>query len=209
MSHLNFNLHAISVFKMTLNLLLNNIARHIILSEADRKKIASRFVLKEVRKKELLFKEGAVAKDVAFVLSGCLRSYSVDENGFEHILQFAPADWWITDMYSFISQKKSHLNIEVINAGEVALLSRIDQLHLFDEVPALERYFRIITENALVSSRQRLIDNLSLTARQRYEHFCSTYPSMVNNIPQKLIAAYIGVTPEFLSKMRSELLRKK
>lgn len=194
---------------MNLNLLLNNISRHIILSEADRKTIASRFTLREIKKKDFLLKEGHVAKDVAFVLSGCLRSYSVDENGFEHILQFAPSDWWITDMYSFISQKKAYLNIEVINSGEVALLSRHNQLQLFDEVPSLERYFRIITENALVSSRQRLIDNLSLTARQRYEQFCITYPTMVNDIPQKLIAAYIGVTPEFLSKMRSELLKEK
>lgn len=195
--------------KMTLNLLLNNISRHIILSEKDRKTIASRFTLREIKKKDFLLKEGHVAKDVAFVLSGCLRSYSVDENGFEHILQFAPSDWWITDMYSFISQKKAYLNIEVINSGEVALLSRHNQLQLFDEVPSLERYFRIITENALVSSRQRLIDNLSLTARQRYEQFCITYPTMVNDVPQKLIAAYIGVTPEFLSKMRSELLKEK
>lgn len=194
---------------MNLNLLLNNISRHIILSEKDRKTIASRFTLREIKKKDFLLKEGHVAKDVAFVLSGCLRSYSVDENGFEHILQFAPSDWWITDMYSFISQKKAYLNIEVINSGEVALLSRHNQLQLFDEVPSLERYFRIITENALVSSRQRLIDNLSLTARQRYEQFCITYPTMVNDIPQKLIAAYIGVTPEFLSKMRSELLKEK
>lgn len=196
-------------FPMNLNLLLNNISRHIILSEKDRKTIASRFTLREIKKKDFLLKEGHVAKDVAFVLSGCLRSYSVDENGFEHILQFAPSDWWITDMYSFISQKKAYLNIEVINSGEVALLSRHNQLQLFDEVPSLERYFRIITENALVSSRQRLIDNLSLTARQRYEQFCITYPTMVNDIPQKLIAAYIGVTPEFLSKMRSELLKEK
>lgn len=194
---------------MQLHLLVNNIARHILLSEADRNKIAARFRIKEVQRKELLFKEGQIAKDVAFVLSGCLRSYSVDENGFEHILQFAPADWWITDMYSVLSQKPAYLTIEVIEAGEVALLSREDQLHLFDEVPALERYFRIITENALVSTRQRLIDNLSLTARQRYEQFCQTYPSLVHDIPQKLIASYIGVTPEFLSKMRSDLLRGK
>ena len=194
---------------MQLNLLVNNIAQHILLSEDDRKKIAARFRIKDVHRKELLLQEGQVARDVAFVLSGCLRSYSVDENGFEHILQFAPSDWWITDMYSFISQKKAYLNIEVIESGEVALLSREDQLHLFDEVPSLERYFRIITENALVSTRQRLIDNLSLTARQRYEHFCQTYPSLVHEIPQKLIASYIGVTPEFLSKMRSELLRGK
>jgi CRP-like cAMP-binding protein len=194
---------------MKLNLLVNNIARHIILSEENREKIASRFRIKTIHKKEFLLQEGQVAKDVAFVLSGCLRSYSVDENGFEHILQFASADWWITDMYSFISGKKAYLNIEVINAGEVALLSREDQLHLFDEVPALERYFRIITENALVSTRQRLVDNLSLTARQRYEQFCQIYPSLINDIPQKLIASYIGVTPEFLSKMRSDMLRGK
>lgn len=194
---------------MQLNLLVNNIAQHITLSEENRNKIASSFRIKYVKKRELLLQEGDVAKEVAFVLSGCLRSYSVDDNGFEHILQFAPTGWWITDMYSFISQKKAYLNVEVINDGTVALLSRKDQLNLFDEVPALERYFRIITENALVSSRQRLIDNLSLPARQRYENFCHTYPSLINDIPQKLIASYIGVTPEFLSKMRSDLLRGK
>lgn len=194
---------------MQLNLLVNNIAQHITLSEENRNKIASSFRIKYVKKRELLLQEGDVAKEVAFVLSGCLRSYSVDDNGFEHILQFAPTGWWITDMYSFISQKKAYLNVEVINDGTVALLSRKDQLNLFDEIPALERYFRIITENALVSSRQRLIDNLSLPARQRYENFCLTYPSLINDIPQKLIASYIGVTPEFLSKMRSDLLRGK
>lgn len=194
---------------MQLNLLVNNIAQHITLSEENRNRIASSFRIKEVKKKEILFQEDHVAKDVAFVLSGCLRSYSVDDNGFEHILQFAPSGWWITDMYSFISQKKAYLNIEAINGGKVALLSREEQLNLFDEIPVLERYFRIITENALVSSRQRLIDNLSLHARQRYEQFCQTYPSLINDIPQKLIASYIGVTPEFLSKMRSDLLRGK
>lgn len=194
---------------MSVQLILDNIGRHITLSEEDKNIIASRFRLKETQKKEMLLQEGQTACDVAFVLSGCIRSYSIDQNGFEHILQFAPSGWWITDMYSFISQRKAYLNIEVINSGEVALLSRVDQLRLFDEVPALERYFRIITENGLVSSRQRLMDNLSLTARQRYEQFCETYPSLVNDIPQKLIASYIGVTPEFLSKMRSEWLREK
>ena len=193
---------------MLLQPIIDNISRHIILTEENKNNIISKFRLKKTEKREILLHEGQIASDVAFVLSGCLRSYSVDENGFEHILQFAPADWWITDMYSFISNKKAFLNIEVINAGEIALLSRKDQLQLFEEVPALERYFRIITENALVSSRQRLVDNLSLTARQRYDQFCETYPSLVNDIPQKLIASYIGVTPEFLSKMRSDYQRQ-
>ena len=184
-----------------------NLSKHISLSIQECELISSRMRYLKIKRKEIFLEEGQVAKDVAFIISGCLRSYSVDDNGFEHILQFAPADWWITDMHSFISQKKAHLNIEAISSSEVALLTRADQLDLFDKVPKLERYFRILTENALVSSRQRLIDSMSLTARQRYIDFCNTYPSLINEIPQKLIAEYIGVTPEFLSKMRSDLLR--
>ncbi|MBH2003059.1 MAG: Crp/Fnr family transcriptional regulator [Sphingobacteriia bacterium] len=192
---------------MTCANIIASLTKHISLTKEESELVASKFRIVQVKRKKLIMKEGQAARDVAFVLSGCLRSYSVDENGFEHILQFAPVDWWITDMYSFISQKPAFLNVEAITDSEVALLSRADQLDLFDKVPKLERYFRILTENSLVSSRQRLIDNMSLTAKQRYSIFCNTYPSIINDIPQKLIAEYIGVTPEFLSKMRSELLR--
>lgn len=194
---------------MTCVNIITNLTRHISLTKEECELVSSRFRIVQVKRKKILMHEGQVSRDVAFVLSGCLRSYSVDENGFEHILQFAPVEWWITDMYSFISQKPAFLNVESITDSQVALLSRADQLDLFDKVPKLERYFRILTENSLVSSRQRLIDNMSLTAKQRYNIFCNTYPSIINDIPQKLIAEYIGVTPEFLSKMRSELLRSK
>ena len=189
--------------------LISNLKKHISLNMEECELVSARFRIVQVKRKKILMQEGHISRDVAFVLSGCLRSYSVDENGFEHILQFAPVDWWITDMYSFISQKPAFLNVEAITDSEVALLSRTDQLDLFDKVPKLERYFRILTENSLVSSRQRLIDNMSLTAKQRYSNFCNTYPSIINDIPQKLIASYIDVTPEFLSKMRGELLRSK
>ncbi len=189
--------------------IIANLTRHISLNSEECELVSSRFRIMQVKRKKILMHEGQISRDVAFVLSGCLRSYSIDENGFEHILQFAPVDWWITDMYSFISQKPAFLNVEAITDSEVALLSRTDQLDLFDKIPKLERYFRILTENSLVSSRQRLIDNMSLTAKQRYSNFCNTYPSIINDIPQKLIASYIDVTPEFLSKMRGELLRSK
>ena len=187
--------------------LVVSLNKHVTLTDEECNIIAATMRVVKVKRKQLLMQEGRVAKEVAFVLSGCLRSYSVDENGFEHILQFAPVGWWITDMYSFISEKPANLNIEAISNSEVALLSRADQLDLFNKVPKLERYFRILTENALVSSRQRLIDSMSLTAKQRYSDFCNTYPSLINDIPHKLVAEYIGVTPEFLSKMRGELLR--
>ncbi|MHA8087389.1 Crp/Fnr family transcriptional regulator [Aquirufa sp. Wall-65K1] len=192
---------------MTENSVLNNIKKLIHLTEAECTLIESTWRRVKLNKKDFLFERGEVSKDAALVISGCLRSFSVDENGFEHIMQFAPANWWITDMYSFISQKPGDLSVQAIMDSEVMLLSRKDQLMLFDQIPALERYFRILTENSLVAYRQRLIDNLSLSAKQRYANFCQTFPSLTNDIPQKLVAAYIGVTPEFLSKMRSEYLR--
>lgn len=193
---------------MGIQKLIDSLQKHIDLSRHEQEMLAHFLLVKIIKKKQFLLHEGQVARDVAFVLSGCLRSYSIDQNGFEHILQFAPEGWWITDMYSFISQQPTHLNIDALMDTEAYLLSRENQLQLFDKIPKLERYFRIVTENSLVGSRQRLIDNLSLTASQRYGNFCDTYPTLIHDLPQKLIAAYIGVTPEFLSKLRNAKAKK-
>lgn len=188
---------------MSVHKLIDSLQKHIDLSSQEQAILADFLVFKIIKKRQFLLHEGQIARDVAFVVSGCLRSYSIDQNGFEHILQFAPEGWWITDMHGFISQQPTHLNIDALMDTEVYLLSRENQLILFDKIPKLERYFRIVTENSLVGSRERLIDNLSLTASERYGNFCKTYPTLIHDIPQKLIAAYIGVTPEFLSKLKS------
>jgi CRP-like cAMP-binding protein len=190
-------------------IILSNISRHIQLTATEEARFLEVLVLKTIKRKQFLLHAQEVARYVAFVTKGCLRGYTIDHNGFEHILQFAPEDWWITDMYSFISQHEGELNIDAIEDTEVLLLSRKDQLQLFDDIPRFERFFRIITEKSMVSSRKRLIDNLSLTAEERYNTFCNYYPTLINSIAQKQIAAYIGVTPEFLSKMKAELNRKK
>ncbi len=188
--------------------ILANIARHIELTPAEQARFIQLLTPKTIKRKQFLLNAQQVARHVAFVTAGCLRAYTIDDNGFEHVLQFAPADWWITDMYSFISQHEGDLNIDAIEDTEVLLLSRQDQLQLFDDIPKFERFFRIITEKSMVSSRKRLIDNLSLTAQERYNTFCNYYPTLINTIPQKQIAAYIGVTPEFLSKMRAQASKK-
>jgi len=188
--------------------ILANIARHIELTPAEQARFIQLLTPKTIKRKQFLLNAQQVARHVAFVTAGCLRAYTIDDNGFEHVLQFAPADWWITDMYSFISQHEGDLNIDAIEDTEVLLLSRQHQLQLFDEIPKFERFFRIITEKSMVSSRKRLIDNLSLTAQERYNTFCNYYPTLINTIPQKQIAAYIGVTPEFLSKMRAQASKK-
>ena len=191
---------------MNTELFLDNMRRHIRLTEEEEAVVLSKLRPVTLKRREHLLKQGTVARDLAFVIEGCLRAYALDDNGFEHILQCAPAGWWISDMSSVISRRESLLNVDAIKPSEVLLLSREDQLSLFDEVPKLERYFRVLTENGLVSSRMRLIENLSLTARQRYQRFCQTYPNLINEIPQKYIASFIGVTPEFLSKIRGEKL---
>ncbi len=189
--------------------ILKNICKHIALTPEEEAHFLSLLQERSVRRKRFLLRENEVCRHSAFVTAGCLRGYTVDENGYEHILQFAPADWWIADMYSLITQQPGNLNIDALEDTELLLLAKKDQEQLYADIPKFERFFRIITENSLVTSRQRLLDNMSLSARQRYESFCQRYPTLINCLPQKQIAAYIGVTPEFLSKMKAELLKGK
>jgi CRP-like cAMP-binding protein len=192
---------------MDFGLILNNVCKHIQLTEAEKDLFTSYLQQKKLKKKEYLLRQGEISKHSAFVLSGCLRGYSVDKNGTEHVLSFAPADWWMADMYSLISQQPGVLNIEAIEETEMLLLSKINQEKLYAEIPKFERFFRILAEKSLVANQQRLIDRLSLTGEERYKIFCNRYPTLINHLPQKQIAAYIGVSPEFLSRARAEMAK--
>ncbi|MBA4241814.1 MAG: hypothetical protein C0448_13900 [Sphingobacteriaceae bacterium] len=189
--------------------LFHNFAKHITLTKTEEKYITSLLDFKIIKAKEFLVQQGEISKQSAFVLNGCLRGYTIDSEGTEHVLSFAPKDWWIADMYSLLSQKPGNLNIEAMVDTEVALISKTNQDLMYEKVPKLERFFRIIIEKSLVAYQQRLNDNLSLTATERYMKFCKTYPQLINDIPQKQIAAYIGVTPEFLSKLRAKQVKAK
>jgi len=194
---------------MSFQLILDNVCRYIQLNETEKKYFASLLQPKTLKKKQYLLRQDQVSKHSAFVISGCLRGYSVDKNGIEHVLSFAPADWWMADMYSLISQQPGLLNIEAIEDTEMLLLSKTDQEKLYTELPKFERFFRILTEKSLVANQQRLIDRLSLTGQERYANFCNRYPTLIHQLPQKQIAAYIGVSPEFLSRLRAEIARKR
>jgi len=185
-------------------LLIANIERFITLTDEEKYMILSIMQSKKIRKRQYLIQEGDTSRHSAFVLKGCMRSYFVDTNGFEHILQFAIEDWWITDLMSTITGKPARLNVDALEDTEVLLLPREDQLELFEKCPKFEKYFRIITENGMISSQQRLLDNLSLPAIDRYNNFVQKYPLFAQRIPQTQIAAYLGITPEFLSKIRNQ-----
>ncbi|MGF2414134.1 Crp/Fnr family transcriptional regulator [Ferruginibacter sp.] len=191
------------------DLLLNAIAKHISLTQDEQQQLIAVLAFKKVKKKQFLYQEGDISKQAIFVSKGCLRSYSIDKNGFEHILQFAPAGWWISDMRSIITQQPGTLYIDAVDESEIILIQKTDLEKLYTAVPKLERFFRILAENSLATYQHRLIDNLSLSALERYNNFCVRYPSLIENLPQKQVAAYIGVTPEFLSKMLNKIPAKK
>lgn len=194
---------------MDKDLLIESIRKHILPGKAAEDRLLQLMRTKKLKRKDLLVNAGEVNDFSAFVLSGCLRSYSLDRNGFEHIIQFAPKGWWIADISSLISGEPGKLSIDALEDSEILTLSRKDQETLFSEYPAFERFFRIIIENSVAAQHGRLMDYLGLNAQERYEGFCKRYPSLMQSLPQKLIASYIGVTPEFLSKMRAAMLKKK
>ena len=188
--------------------ILQNISKHVSLTKEEETMFLAKTETKFVKAKTILFSAGKIADSTYFVNSGILRSFTINDNIIEHVLHFACEGWWIGDMYSLISQKPGNLFIEVLEDAEVVLLSRKNQNELFTQIPKLERFFRILTENSLVAHQERLMDNLSLTAEERFDKFCKRYPTIIQRVPQKQIASYIGVTPEFFSKMKSRLLKK-
>lgn len=190
-------------------LILESVSRHITLTKKESDYFLSLLKEKKLKKKQFLVHENEFNTFTAFVTKGCLRSYSVDRNGFEHIIQFAPPGWWIADIASVLSNQPGKLNIDALEDSEMFLLSRENQLILFEKVPKFERFFRIITENSIAANSHRLIDYMGLSAQERYFTFCNRYPMLMKTLPQKQIASYIGVTPEFLSKIKAEFLRKK
>lgn len=189
---------------MSFQLILDNLAKHIHLTTDEQDIFIAYLQTKNIKRKQFFLTDGDICKHSAFVTSGCLRGYTVDKGGIEHVLSFAPPDWWIADMYSLLSQKPGILNIEALEDTEVLLLSKANQEKLYQQIPKFEHFFRILTENSLVASQQRLIDGLSLTAEERYNNFCKRYPTLIDHLPLKQIASYIGVTPEFFSRMRNK-----
>ncbi len=191
-----------------MSLIIHNILKHISLSPQEQELFLSKTEIRQYKAKTIILNAGEVCKHSCFVNSGVLRSFNINDNIVEHVLSFACSGWWIGDMYSLLSQKPGNLFIEVLEDAEVVLLSKEHQELLYQEIPKLERFFRILTENSLVANQERLMDNLSLTAEERFEKFCKKYPTLIQKVPQKQIASYIGVTPEFFSKMKSRILRK-
>lgn len=187
-----------------MDLLFEHMHQYINLLPAERELIASRLVVQKHKARTLLLQPGQTCRYSYFVTQGILRSFKIDADGSEQTLQFACRGWWMADMYSWITQKPAHLSIESLQDCELIVLSKNHQTQLFEQVPKLERYFRLLVEHSLVAHQERLLDNMSLTADERYQKFADKYPEIPHLVAQKHLASYLGVTPQFLSKLLSD-----
>ena len=182
--------------------LLTNIAKHIRLTEEETVLFTSLVTSKNLAKKTLLLEANQDCRYLSYVDSGALRSYFIDKDGKESTIMFAIADWWITDMYCYLNKKPAMMHIETIEQSTVFQISRDNFDHLLQMVPKFERFFRILMQNAYTREQLRVMENLSLTAEERYHSFLIKYPQIVKQVTQKQIASYLGITPEFLSTLR-------
>lgn len=176
--------------------------RHIVLDEKEKLFIRSVLIPAWLKQGEFVETVGKITSNFIYVNSGCLMTYYTDADGSDHVIQFAMAGWWTGDLHSFTKEEPSIYSTRALADSEVFYLPKADMEMLLQKFPKLERYFRILFQNSIVSHQYRLIQNLSATADQRYENFSKRYPSLEQYVPLKYIASYLGITPEFLSKIR-------
>jgi len=186
------------------DLILNNVAKHIVLEKTEVIYFTSLLEKRIVNTKTYLLKENQACNYLYFVNSGTLRAYFLNKEGKESTIMFALKDWWVTDMNCFVNQVPAMLNIVATEKSEILQISKTNLDKLLVEVPKFERFFRIIFQKAYIREQLRVIENLSLTAAERYENFIKKYPQIIQQVTQKQIASYLGITPEFLSTIRNK-----
>lgn len=187
---------------MMFDQLYKSIHQHVSLSDEQWELCKNNFRPKRMLKRQFLLQEGDVCRQLTFVEKGALYSYSVDSKGNQHVLRFAFEGWWIADLQSFFTDNPSTLNIEVLEDSELLVLDRKNHEKLLEEIPAYERYHRVIVENAYVALQQRVENALGLTAEEKYARLIKENPEFMNRVPLNLVASYLGMSPETLSRVR-------
>lgn len=190
---------------MTIQPILEEFKKHLPFNDEEAALMESRAVQRKVKRRQTILQEGMICKHYSFVVEGCFRMYGMDEKGVEHNLQFAAENDWITDIGSFYSDKPSKLYIESLEPSVILQIEKLDLYFLYNSIPKLGRIFKVIIENKFVELQNRVLQNISSTAQQRYLSFVEQYSNLAFRLPSTQIASYLGITPEFLSKIRKEL----
>lgn len=187
--------------------LINYFNNLIPLNDEETELVTSYFKPRLFRKRQYVLQEGDICNQFNFVVRGCLRMYKVDEKGNTHIIQFASENWWMIDIGSFHGRKPSELNIDALEDTMVLQISYNNLIALYTQVAKFDRIFRVLIENSYVTLQNRLLQNISSTAEDRYNSFIEVYPHLSNRLPQTQIASFLGITPEFLSRLRNRRVK--
>jgi CRP/FNR family transcriptional regulator, anaerobic regulatory protein len=188
--------------------LLDYFQKVIRLNKDEKQLVTELFKPRLYRKRQYVLQEADVCNQFNFIVRGCLRMYKVDNKGNTHILQFAAENWWLSDIGSFHERKPSELNIDALEDTVVLQISHENLLLLYTNAPKFDRIFRVLIENSFVSLQKRLLQNISSTAGDRYNSFLDSYAHLTNRLPQTQIASFLGITPEFLSRLRNKQSKK-
>ncbi len=180
----------------------------IPLNKEEKQLVFDLFKPRLYRKRQYVLQSGDVCNQFNFIVRGCVRMYKVDDKGNTHIIQFASENWWLSDIGSFHERTPSELNIDALEDTMVLQISHDNLLSLYIQAPKFDRIFRVLIENSFVSLQKRLLQNISSSAEERYLSFIESYSHLANRIPQTQIASFLGITPEFLSRLRNKQTKK-
>ncbi|MBO9691682.1 MAG: Crp/Fnr family transcriptional regulator [Chryseobacterium sp.] len=194
---------------MSENLLKSYILNTIIMDEKQVDEFCSLFVARTVSRKEVILKYGEVSEFEAFVVKGLFKVYHTTPDALEQILYFAMEGWWLADIDSFNHQHPSQLNIEALEDSEILMISKADKEYAYEHIPGIEKLFRVMTQFSHVALQRRMIENLSVQAYQRYLNFTEKYPRLAQRLTNVHIAAYLGISHEFVSRIRNRIVHKK
>ncbi len=190
---------------MSIKPLIDYIQRDIELTTEEIKHIENSVVLKTYLKGQYLVQQGDICKYSAFILNGCTKTFHVDEDGNEYVLMFGVEDWWAGDIASYVNQTPADYNIQFLEQSQVVLFPKVNEDNLFYSIPKLERFFRLISERGLIATQKRIVRGFSMSAKEQYLYFKNQYPQIEQRIPQYMVASYLGITKEFLSKIKKQI----
>lgn len=188
------------------DVLYSHLEKKIKLSAEDKEIVQSYFNPKKLKKRKLLLQEGTVCNAMAFVVSGLLKTYTVDEKGNEHVNQFTPEGWWSSDMNSFFRMQPASYTIDALEDTSLLVITLEDFENLTVRVPSMDRYFRLLFQNSLITKERRLVTAHVLTAEEKYKQFVENSPNLVHRVPQNLIASFLGLSPETVSRLKKNII---
>lgn len=190
------------------DLILSNVSKHIQLTHEEISIFTSLLKPRKIRKRQYLLQAGDINQYENFVNKGCLRAYTVDEQGQEHIAMFGVEGWWISDLYSFLTGTPATQHIDALEDSEVFSIEKTDLEKLYEQVPKFNRFFLKLLQNAFVAHQRRILASISQTAEDQYMDFIKRYPSIEQRVPQSQIASYLGLSPETISRIRRQQAQK-